>query len=199
VRDAARQPGAEWKIIEGDVGDLDGRHFAGADLVAGGVPCPTFSIAGRRLGRADERDLFPAALRLIAGIRPGRDAGKRARAGRRPVRRLPGRRDPAAPRLGYRLWWQEVQASEHGVPQLRPRFVLVALREPWAAWFRWPQPLPGPPPTVGDTLHDLMGARGWPGAAAWRAGAQRMVARLQGFPDSWAFSGRKTAAYRQVA
>ncbi len=26
----------------------------------------------------------------------------------------------------------------------------------------------------------------------------RMVARLQGFPDSWAFTGRKTAAYRQV-
>ncbi len=25
-----------------------------------------------------------------------------------------------------------------------------------------------------------------------------MVARLQGFPDSWDFSGRKTAAYRQV-
>lgn len=26
----------------------------------------------------------------------------------------------------------------------------------------------------------------------------RMVARLQGFPDEWQFSGRKTAAYRQV-
>jgi DNA (cytosine-5)-methyltransferase 1 len=26
----------------------------------------------------------------------------------------------------------------------------------------------------------------------------RMVARLQGFPDEWEFSGRKTAAYRQV-
>jgi DNA (cytosine-5)-methyltransferase 1 len=26
----------------------------------------------------------------------------------------------------------------------------------------------------------------------------RMVARIQGFPDSWAFCGRKTAAYRQV-
>ena len=25
-----------------------------------------------------------------------------------------------------------------------------------------------------------------------------MVARIQGFPDSWEFSGRKTAAYRQV-
>jgi DNA (cytosine-5)-methyltransferase 1 len=26
----------------------------------------------------------------------------------------------------------------------------------------------------------------------------RMVARLQGFPDSWQFSGGKTASYRQV-
>jgi DNA (cytosine-5)-methyltransferase 1 len=26
----------------------------------------------------------------------------------------------------------------------------------------------------------------------------RMVARLQGFPDSWEITGRKTAAYRQV-
>jgi len=26
----------------------------------------------------------------------------------------------------------------------------------------------------------------------------RMVARLQGFPDDWLFSGRKTSAYRQL-
>jgi len=26
----------------------------------------------------------------------------------------------------------------------------------------------------------------------------RMAARVQGFPDDWEFSGRKTAAYRQV-
>jgi DNA (cytosine-5)-methyltransferase 1 len=25
-----------------------------------------------------------------------------------------------------------------------------------------------------------------------------MVARVQGFPDSWEFAGKKTAAYRQV-
>ena len=26
----------------------------------------------------------------------------------------------------------------------------------------------------------------------------RMVARIQGFPDDWIFSGKKTAAYRQI-
>jgi DNA (cytosine-5)-methyltransferase 1 len=25
-----------------------------------------------------------------------------------------------------------------------------------------------------------------------------MVARIQGFPDSWQFAGKKTAAYRQI-
>jgi DNA (cytosine-5)-methyltransferase 1 len=25
-----------------------------------------------------------------------------------------------------------------------------------------------------------------------------MAARIQGFPDSWTFSGKKTAAYRQI-
>jgi DNA (cytosine-5)-methyltransferase 1 len=26
----------------------------------------------------------------------------------------------------------------------------------------------------------------------------RMAARIQGFPDAWQFSGKKTAAYRQI-
>src|SRR5215472_18648336 len=53
-----RNRGADWKIIEGDVANLDGHGYAGADLFAGGVPCPPFSIAGKQLGHADERDLF---------------------------------------------------------------------------------------------------------------------------------------------
>jgi DNA (cytosine-5)-methyltransferase 1 len=247
--------GADWKIIEGDVADLDGRAFSGIDLLAGGVPCPPFSIAGKQLGAGDERDLFPEALRLI------RDAGPRAvlleNVRGLASRRFDEYRAQVVSRLhamGYRSWWNFVHASEHGVPQLRPRFVLVALRAPWAARFYWPGPSRFPPPTVGATLRDLMAARGWPGAREWAARADAiaptivggskkhggpdlgptrareawkrlgvnglgiaddapgpgypanrppkltvaMVARLQGFPDTWVFSGRKTAAYRQV-
>ena len=32
--------GSEWKIIEDDVHNLEGRAYAGIDLFSGGVPCP---------------------------------------------------------------------------------------------------------------------------------------------------------------
>ncbi|MBO0822785.1 MAG: DNA cytosine methyltransferase [Actinobacteria bacterium] len=250
-----RNRGDDWKIVEGDVAGVDGRAYAGVDLLAGGVPCPPFSIAGKQLGREDERDLFPHALRLVAEARPRAVLLENVRG--LGTRRFDGYRSQVLGRLsdlGYQTWWDLVNASDHGVPQLRPRFVLVAIAPPWAARFRWPEPLPGPPPTVGDTLADLMAAAGWPGAADWAAGAcgiaptivggskkhggpdlgptraraawrqlgvdglgiaggppgpghpvsvlpkltVGMVARLQGFPDSWQFAGRKTAAYRQV-
>jgi DNA (cytosine-5)-methyltransferase 1 len=250
-----RNRGAEWKIIEGDVASVDGRGYAGVDLLSGGVPCPPFSIAGKQLGEDDERDLFPQALRLIQEARPRAVLLENVRG--LAARRFEGYRAQVLHRLhdlGFHTWWDLVHASEHGVPQLRPRFVLVAVREPWAAGFRWPQPGRQPPPSVGECLHDLMGERGWPAAAEWTLQARgiaptivggskkhggpdlgptraraawkvlgvdglgiadetpgplfparqlprltiRMVARLQGFPDSWEFTGRKTAAYRQV-
>ena len=62
--------GAEWKIIEGDLADVDGRAFRYIDLLSGGVPCPPFSIAGKQLGQDDERNLFPQALRPVEEISP---------------------------------------------------------------------------------------------------------------------------------
>jgi DNA (cytosine-5)-methyltransferase 1 len=247
--------GREWKIIEGDVHDQDGRSFAGIDLLAGGIPCPPFSIAGKQLGAGDDRDLFPRALRLAAEARPRAVLLENVRG--LAARRFDGYRLQVLTCLrvlGYRTWWREIHASEHEVPQLRPRFVLVAIQPRWADRFTWPAPSARRPPTVGETLRDLMAAGGWPGADGWAAqaggiaptivgGSKKhggpdlgptrarqawaalgvdglgvaghapgpdfppgqppkltvaMVARLQGFPDSWTFSGRKTAAYRQV-
>jgi DNA (cytosine-5)-methyltransferase 1 len=249
----ANRPG--WKVIEDDVANVDGHAFTDVDLLAGGVPCPPFSIAGKQLGSDDERDLFPQALRLAAEIRPRAVLLENVRG--LAAARFDSYRAQVLGQLaelGFRAWWQLVNASEHGVPQLRPRFVLIAIAESRAARFRWPGPLPSPPPTVGGSLAGLMGSAGWPGAADWARSANRiaptivggskkhggpdlgptraraawrelgvdglgiadsapgpefpagglpkltvaMVARLQGFPDGWHFSGRKTAAYRQV-
>ena len=60
----------EWNVICADVHDFDGRPYQGVDLLAGGVPCPPFSVAGKQLGKDDERDLFPEAIRLIREIQP---------------------------------------------------------------------------------------------------------------------------------
>jgi len=160
--------GPEWKIIEGDVRDLDGRGLTGIDLLAGGVPCPPFSIAGKQLGAGDDRDLFPHALRLAGEARPRAVLLENVRG--LAARRFDGYRAQVVARLrslGYQTWWREIQASEHGVPQLRPRFVLVALQRPWARRFAWPAPASRPALTVGATLRDLMASGGWPGADAW--------------------------------
>jgi DNA (cytosine-5)-methyltransferase 1 len=250
-----RNRGSVWKIIEDDIANVDGRGFAGVDLLAGGVPCPPFSIAGKQLGEDDDRDLFPQALRLVEEIRPRAVLLENVRGLATP--RFDDYRAQVLFRLhalGYETWWDLVNASDHGVSQLRPRFVLVAIREPWARAFRWPEPAGVGPLTVGQVLADLMSVRGWPGAEAWaeraasiaptivggskkhggpdlgptRARAAwkelgvdglgiaddvpgpdfpagkmpkltvRMVARIQGFPDDWEITGRKTAAYRQV-
>ena len=65
-----RQNRPSWNPICGDVRDIRGRDYKGIDLLAGGVPCPPFSVAGRQLGADDHRDLFPAALEWIRESKP---------------------------------------------------------------------------------------------------------------------------------
>jgi DNA (cytosine-5)-methyltransferase 1 len=60
----------KWNVCEQDLAEFDGRPYKGADLLAGGLPCPPFSVAGKQLGSKDERNLFPSALRLIDEIKP---------------------------------------------------------------------------------------------------------------------------------
>jgi DNA (cytosine-5)-methyltransferase 1 len=39
-----------WDVRAADMTTFDGRPFMGADLLAAGLPCPPFSIAGKQLG-----------------------------------------------------------------------------------------------------------------------------------------------------
>jgi DNA (cytosine-5)-methyltransferase 1 len=243
-----------WQVFQSDIREFSATDFRGIDLFAGGVPCPPFSIAGKQLGSDDDRDLFPEAIRLIRESQPAAVMLENV-PGFASARFSEYRRELLQQlfKLGYEADWQILNASSFRVPQLRPRFILVALKQQFSGSFVWPSPFPHPP-TVAESIGEMMASRGWAGASEWmkkacgiaptivggskkhggpdlgptRARAQwaslgvdglgianeppgpdfpshakprltvKMVARLQGFPDSWEITGAKTAAYRQV-
>ena len=173
-----------WNVEQGDQADLtrfDARAFAGVDLVAGGLPCPPFSVAGKQLGAGDERNMFPDALRVIDQTKPRAVMIENVRGFLDAVfsdYRLHLRAELR--RMGYVTDWRLFNASDFGVPQLRPRVVIVAIRADLADGFAWPDPLHDRPATVGTVLRDLMAAGGWPGAAAWAARADDIAPTLVG-------------------
>lgn len=244
----------EWEIKEDDLRAVSGLNYSGVDLLAGGVPCPPFSIAGKQLGENDERDLFPEALRLVKELKPkavmlenvrGLASAKFDEYRKKIIRELNA--------MGYEVCWDVLNASDYGVPQLRPRFLLVALKSEYFEYFQWPQPTVKIV-TVSDAIADLMGANAWTGLKEWKKKANhiaptivggskkhggadlgptrakmqweklgvngkgiadapptandllsflpkltnRMVARIQGFPDYWEFQGGKTSQHRQM-
>jgi DNA (cytosine-5)-methyltransferase 1 len=172
-----------WKVVQGDVASLDvwdPAAYAGIDLLAGGVPCPPFTIAGKQLGATDERDLFAWAIELCGSVGPRALLLENVRGLSLP--RFAAYRQHVLDRLtalGYAADWRLLHASDYGVPQLRPRFVLVAMRADDFAHFSWPEPQ-GEPGTVGETVGDLMAANGWPGATAWAARASDIAPTIVG-------------------
>lgn len=241
----------EWNVIQGDLNLLKKQKFGNVDLVCGGVPCQPFSIAGQQLGQNDERDLFPTAIKIVETHKPLGFFFENVRglaSANFEVYRTQIVNDLID--LGYHVEWKVLEAADYGVPQLRPRFILVGKKN-GVSPFPWPKPQIKKV-TVAETISDLLGANGWLGLKEWvpqasfiaptivggskkhggpdlgptRAKKQweslgvdgggianeppakdfegnpkltnRMVARIQGFPDEWAFYGKKTTTYRQI-
>ncbi|MFE5948046.1 DNA cytosine methyltransferase [Streptomyces sp. NPDC056480] len=114
------------------------------DLLAGGVPCPPFSAAGKQLGPEDERDLFPTMLDLVEQLQPRAVMIENVRGLIEPERKFRYYRNHIKNRLrkaGYVICgWRVLEAQHFGVPQLRPRAILVAIREDEYRGFTWPVP-----------------------------------------------------------
>jgi DNA (cytosine-5)-methyltransferase 1 len=170
-----------WQVRETDIRKFNAKTHEGIDLLAGGLPCPPFSIAGKMLGAKDDRNLFPAALRIIEQTRPKAVMIENVRGFLEAV--FEDYRESFRSKLfkmGYMTGWRLLNASDFGVPQLRPRVVIVALRKSLYDNFDWPSGSVQNPPTVGETLYPLMAARGWPGAQAWRDHANEIAPTLVG-------------------
>lgn len=170
-----------WNVICKDVHQFDGAPYEGVDLLAGGVPCPPFSVASKQLGADDERDLFPEAIRLIGEIRPRAVMLENVR----------GFLDPkftdyrkyildAIRALGYRVKIKLLNACDYGVPQLRPRIVIVGIRCDIRGEFEYPQERGADTPAVGETLRNLMGANGWKKVDEWVRQADKIAPTVVG-------------------
>jgi DNA (cytosine-5)-methyltransferase 1 len=171
----------DWHVHQQDLNLFDARSYRGIDLLAGGLPCPPFSVAGKQLGKDDERNLFPAAIRLVDETRPKAIMIENVRGFLGAVfEDYRGFIRGELKKLGYEAQWRLLNASDFGVPQLRPRVVIVAIRDDLKDGFSWPAPRQVNAPSVGEALGDLMAARGWRGAKAWAARADDIAPTLVG-------------------
>src|SRR5690606_25652262 len=61
----------KWPLIEGDVREVNYSVLGSpVDLVTGGPPCQPFSIGGKHRAHADQRDMFPEAVRAVRELAP---------------------------------------------------------------------------------------------------------------------------------
>lgn len=241
-----------WPVICQDLKLFNGKEYHDIDLLAGGVPCPPFSKAGKQLGKKDERDLFPDAVRLIKGINPKAVMLENVRGFLDPIfKTYRENLIRQIKRLGYCVQVKLLNASDFGVAQLRPRVVIVGIRNDCTAKFEFPHPYDNKV-YLNDILHDLLTENGWDdsviqdkyynkiaptivGGSKKHGGPDlgptrskkawfllgvdgsgianeapcsdfcgmpkltpRMLARIQGFPDSWDFGNKKTIACRMI-
>jgi DNA (cytosine-5)-methyltransferase 1 len=173
-----------WNVIQGDIRKIGLENWRGVDLLSGGLPCPPFSIAGKQLGPDDERDLFPAMLKIVKDIQPRAVLIENVRGiitDRFAFYRE--KIDTALHKQGFDTYWAAFNAVNFGVPQTRFRAFLVALRRNETKPLKWPFDFdknPTPPVTVASAIGTMMEERGWRGADEWKKRANEPAPTVVG-------------------
>ncbi|WP_255573337.1 DNA cytosine methyltransferase [Anoxybacillus sp. ST4] len=142
------------------------------DIVTGGAPCESFSMAGKREDGDERDDLFLNILRIarhvkskmvlfenVKGLLSKRSNGKSV------FKNICDEFESTAYDTSFCLASRDphqilLTASHYGVPQNRERIFLVGINRNYNATFRYPLPTHGPNRmfpyvTVGDALLDL--------------------------------------------
>ncbi len=157
-----------WNVIQADMRRFNATYWKDVDLLSGGLPCPPFSIAGKQLGADDDRDMFPSMLRIVEEVQPRAVLIENVRGILTP-RFAPFRTqiDKAFDKLGFDAYWAGFNAADFGVPQIRFRAFLVALRRGVTKPLEWPTAKTTAASSVGQSIFDLISERGWHQADEW--------------------------------
>lgn len=167
LHENAKRQGRQTKIFEGDIRSISPSALLDdlslkkgqLDLLFGGPPCQAFSQIGKQKALMDERglllfqmvrfarEMMPQAIMIeqVKGLLTARDLkGRKGGVFRDFLSSLEG--------LGYAVVWKVILAADYGVPQMRQRIFMVAVRERMKFSF--------PPPT--NSGIDRLGLIGLP-------------------------------------
>lgn len=163
-----KQKPDDWETHLGDVTKVDWKESDGpVKILAAGVPCQPFSLGGKHLAQKDGRNHFPELLRAVRHLKPKIVVAENVQGLLRKSFRpyfdyiISGLQDPSlAPKVGetwqshlkrlkkrsekpryrreYTVTWALLNAADYGVPQLRKRVFIVAIRG--AKKFTFPTP-----------------------------------------------------------
>lgn len=135
-----KKPISLEKLLASHDNDLQ-RLRGSVDLLAGGPPCQGFSTVGRRHAHDPRNQVFKHYIRLVNLIEPTAVLIEN-------VRGIMYRFRPNGPSVnsrekapvyadlikssletsGYHVWHRVIHAKDYGVPQTRPRFILIGIR-----------------------------------------------------------------------
>lgn len=204
----------------GDITEVDKTAIPNFDILCGGFPCQPFSQAGHKLGFDDTRGtLFFDIAEIIKMKQPKafflenvrglfkHDNGKTFEVIRRTL----------TEELGYSLHYSIVKASEHGLPQHRPRLFMIGFKDPTTP-FLFPEKRElaytmsdvmkgkvdreiGFTLRVGGGSSPIEDRRNWDGYIV--NGELRRISpeegkKLQGFPDDFVFPVSRREAMKQL-
>lgn len=130
----------DGKIILGDITKINPEDLSKADVVIGGPPCQSFSLAGNRHCDDSRGRLVWSYLDIIKAVSPKAFLFENV-TGLLSAKNLNGNLilDKLLEKfkeLGYTVSWKKVNAADYGVPQLRKRVIVVGLKD---AKFEFPE------------------------------------------------------------
>lgn len=118
-----------WPSVKrmGDIKEVQGYEFGEVDIIVAGFPCQGNSLAGKRQGSKDGRNLWPEVRRIIGAAQPRWFVGENV-CGLLTVEdgRFFGSILSDLVSLGYRVGWGVYGACEVGAPHRRERIFIVS-------------------------------------------------------------------------